>query len=247
MRVEFVGVPIDAITHAGATEKIAGFLDGSTSHLVTTPNPEMVVAARRDPAFLHALRGADLAVADGFGLIVVSKILGKPLSERIAGADLFLDVCRLAAEKHKSIFLLGGGEGVAKKTAEVLRKRFPELRIVGAESGGIVDKKSDTPQIESGAQARLIAAAPDILFVAFGHGVQEKWIVAHIGRIPSVRVAMGVGGTFDFLSGRVRRAPAWMRATGLEWLWRLALEPRRIGRIWNAVIVFPYLALFSKN
>ncbi len=247
MRREILHVPVDGVTRVEAVDRIAGFLDGSGSHMVTTPNPEMLVAAASDSAFLRALQNADLAVPDGFGLIAVAKLLGTPLGERITGVDCLLDICRLAAEKHKSIFLLGGGEGVAKKTARVLEERFPGLRVVGAESGGIVDKKSAVPQIDTGAQARLIAVAPDVLFVAFGHSTQEKWIAAHLGRLPSVRVAIGVGGAFDFLSGRVRRAPRIMRALGLEWLWRLALEPRRIGRIWNAVVVFPYLALRRKG
>ncbi len=247
MRRVILNVPIDDVTRAEAVERIAGFLDGVGSHMVTTPNPEMLVAAKSDAAFLRALQNADLAVPDGFGLIAVAKLLGTPLKERITGVDCMLDTCRLAAEKHKSIFLLGGGEGVAKKTARVLEERFPGLRVVGAESGGIVDKKSAVPQIDTGAQARLIAAAPDVLFVAFGHSTQEKWIAAHLGRLPSVRVAIGVGGAFDFLSGRVRRAPRFMRALGCEWLWRLVLEPKRIGRIWNAVVVFPYLALRRKG
>lgn len=246
MRVELLGVPLDAVTRDEAVSRVEDFLGELRPHLVTTPNPEMLVEARKDQAFLAALRAADLAVPDGFGLLLVSRILGQPLPERVSGADLLVDVCRAAARLQKKVYLLGGGEGVAARAVAALKKVVPGLRAVGAMSGGKVMKDCPEPCIAAETLEEIKAAAPDVLFVAFGHGVQEKWIVANLPRLPSVRLAMGVGGTFDFLAGEVRRAPALFRKLGLEWLWRLILQPRRAGRIWNAVAVFPYLALTSR-
>lgn len=244
--MEMLGVPLDAVTRDEAMGRVEAFLCEPRPHLVTTPNPEMLVEARKDEAFLAALRSADLAVPDGFGLLLVSRILGQPLPERISGADLLVDVCRAAARMQKNVYLLGGGEGVAARAADALKKRIPGLRVAGAMSGGKVMKDGPEPRISAEALETVKAAAPDVLFVAFGHGTQEKWTVANLPRLPSVRLAMGVGGTFDFLAGEVRRAPAFFRKLGLEWLWRLILQPWRVKRIWNAVVVFPYLALTSR-
>jgi N-acetylglucosaminyldiphosphoundecaprenol N-acetyl-beta-D-mannosaminyltransferase len=122
-----------------------------------------------------------------------------------------------------------------------MKRKHPELIVAGAESGGRL------PEMDQSVMARIRESLPDILFVAFGHGKQEKWIAAALPSLPAVRVAMGVGGAFDFIAGRVKRAPKLMRLAGLEWLWRLIREPWRIRRIWTAVVVFPWLVLRSKR
>ena len=172
--------------------------------------------------------------------------------EKIPGVDLMLDICELAEKENKSIYLLGSGsDEVVKKTADVLQEKLPLLNIVGYNSGpklqviptghppsGIsyklqVDKDKNEDTIYD-----IIIKAPDILFVAFGHGKQEKWIYENLVDLPSVKIAMGVGGSFDFISGKTKRAPVWMRKVGLEWLYRLVREPKRLFRIWKAVVVF---------
>ena len=143
------------------------------------------------------------------------------------------------------MFLLGGIEGVADATAAVLKKYFPMLKVVGAESGGVAS--TDGGQTDDGHLiARINHAQPLLLFVAFGHPKQEKWIFKHLDQLPSVKVAIGVGGSFDFISGNVSRAPEVLRSLGLEWLYRLIKEPWRWKRIYTAVVVFPFLVLKQK-
>ncbi|HTM68731.1 MAG TPA: WecB/TagA/CpsF family glycosyltransferase [Candidatus Binatia bacterium] len=248
MRIELLGVPIDGVTREEAKARVETLLDEPRDHLVTTPNPEMLVLASKDAAFQAALRLADLAVPDGIGLVYVARLKGKRLPERVTGTDLMSDVATIAARRGLSVYLLGGRDDVAEDAAKALLKRHHGLKVVGAESGGQVSRNEDgTPCVDAAVEARIRETAPDILFVAFGHGVQERWITAHRKEFPSVRLAMGVGGAFDFLAERVPRAPKLMRDAGLEWLWRLGVQPWRFRRIWTAVAVFPWLALRQKR
>jgi N-acetylglucosaminyldiphosphoundecaprenol N-acetyl-beta-D-mannosaminyltransferase len=248
MRIQIMGVPIDGLTRREAGQRVRTMLGEGRGHLVTTPNPEMLVLADRDARFRDALRGADLAIPDGVGLLYVARLKGTRLPERISGADFTDDIAAIAEEQGAAVYLLGGREGVAKRAAAALRKAHPALKVVGAESGGTVhaDDAGD-PCIDSAIMDAIKAAAPQVLFVAFGHGAQEKWITSAMKALPSIRLAMGVGGTFDFLSGDVPRAPSVLRKAGLEWLWRLLRQPWRLRRIWTAVAVFPYLALRRKD
>lgn len=248
MRIVMLGVPIDAVTRSEALERIKGFLEGSVGCMVTTPNPEMLVQARRNSRFRRVLQRADLAVPDGVGLVFMSRFQDVRIPERVTGTDLVDDVCAQAARAGKKVFFLGGERGEAKGAADVLRERYPSLEVVGAVSGGYV-ARNEKGILECGEDVlrELRDACPDILFVAFGHGKQEEWILQNLPAMPSVRVAMGIGGAFNFISGRVRRAPKLVRKAGLEWLWRLMREPGRIMRILRAVIVFPFLALTEKR
>lgn len=212
-----LGVKVDNITRQQAIERVGLLLLGSGQHLITTPNPEFIVAAQKDEEFREILNQASLALPDGVGLLFAGCVLGVPLKERIAGSDFVWDIARLAAGGGYSMQLIGAGQGIAQKAGEQLQKKIPRLKIVTSQ--------------------------PDILLVALGHRKQEKWIAAHLPEMPSVKIVMGVGGVFDFLAGRVRRAPVVMRALGLEWFWRLFLEPRRLPRIFRAVVVFPILVI----
>ena len=248
MRRTIMGIPIDVVTRAEAVATVRRFLDEPRAHIVTTPNPEMLVDARRDAAFSAALRSADLAIPDGHGLVFISRLNGTPLPERVTGTDLVADLASAAAEKGKTVFLLGGQNGAGERAKAALVRAHPALRIVGVMEGGTLTRATDGAwQTPDDVLSVIRAAAPDILLVAFGHGKQETWISAHIADMPSVRVAVGIGGAFDFIGGRAQRAPAWMRALWLEWVWRLIREPRRLGRICKAAIVFPLLALTSKD
>lgn len=248
MRIHLLNVPIDAVTRAEARTAVTALLHAGKGSLVTTPNPEMLVQAQRQPAFLKTLQSAALALPDGIGLVWVARLKGHRIPERITGTDFVGDVAQLAAMQGKRVFFLGGRGDAAARAAAMLQRWYPTLNVVGAESGGDVTRDaSGTPLVATEVEDRIRAAAPDILFVAFGHGTQERWIEDALPRLPSVRVAMGIGGAFDFIAGDVLRAPATFRALGLEWLWRLFLQPWRWKRIWTAVVVFPILAFRSKN
>lgn len=236
-RISLLGVPIDAMTRIEAIGRIRLLLTEGGQHHVTTPNSEMLVAATHNPAFLSLLNETTLNIPDAIGLVWMARIMGKQLPERVTGVDTVTALCRELAESTP-IFLLGGSEGVAERAAEALRRENPHVNVVGCFAGS--PRFADAPRILQ----RINAAAPHLLLVAYGAPAQDLWIAEHLKNLPSVRVAMGVGGTLDFLAGVRVRAPQWMQQCGLEWLWRLLREPRRCKRIWNAVIVFPLLVLW---
>lgn len=235
-KIEILGVKIDNLTFQDALENARLFLNNNSQNLMVTCNPEIILHANKDRSFRDMLNSATICVADGFGLILASKFFKNPLKERVVGVDFVGDFCGICAMDGKSIFLLGGDDGIAEKTAQNLNKKYPNLKIVGWLDGDIDLEKC----------YRFINdARPDVLFVALGAPKQEKWIFENLQKIKSVKLAIGVGGTFDFLSSRIKRAPKLIRRAGLEWLWRLFVQPRRIKRIFNAVIVFPILFFTS--
>ncbi|KKP98932.1 MAG: Glycosyltransferase WecB/TagA/CpsF family [Parcubacteria group bacterium GW2011_GWD2_38_12] len=236
MKIEILGVKIDNITFQDAIEKARALLGDDKQNLMVTCNPEILLHADKDNFFRDILNSASICVADGFGLILASKFLKDSLMERVVGVDFVGDFCKICEKESKSVYLLGGRDGIAQKTADRLKKRFPDLKISGWLDGGI-NLKDCCKLIKS--------ASPDVLFVALGAPRQEKWIYDNLREIPSVKLAIGVGGAFDFISGNVKRAPKFMRRLGLEWLWRLIIQPWRIRRIFNAVIVFPILFFAS--
>ncbi|MBU3957203.1 WecB/TagA/CpsF family glycosyltransferase [Patescibacteria group bacterium] len=230
LKKELDMVKIATQTLTGTSEKrLLEFLTSRIAQgkktFVVTPNPEFFVFARHNPWFEAILKKADLAVPDGIGLIWASRFLGQPIKERISGTDLMEKLCRKAAKKKWSVYLLGGEAGVAKKTLVVLKKRYPGLQG-WADSGPRIDILGS----EAKESIRKInSKKPDLLFVAFGMGKQEKFITDNWGKL-KVTLAMGVGGAFDYLSGQVPRAPEWVREAGLEWLFRLFRQPWRWKR-----------------
>ncbi len=238
--MKILGTAVSALTRDEALAQCAYFLRAEGGHMVVTPNPEILVDAHRDPEFRDVLNRADLALPDGFGLIIVARVFGMRIPERIAGSDFIVDLCALAAREGKSVYLLGAPPGVAARAGETLKKLFPTLQIAGTDNGFVLP--AGDGEIHS-AIFKIQNAKPHILFVALGHKKQERWIAQHLQELPSVKIAMGVGGAFDFLAGTSRRAPMVMRRMGIEWLWRLLVEPRRARRILKAVVEFPLLAL----
>lgn len=224
-----LSIPVDAVTRREALDRCRQFLHDGKQHRIVTVNPEFVVEAQRNAAFRETLQTSDLALADGRGITLAARLQGWRIPERIPGVDFLVDLCRLASEEQAAVFLLGGRGGVAERTARALAALLPRLRIAGWS-----ESVEDAPRA-------ITTAGAAVLFAALGAPLQELWIAAHLARLPSVKIAMGVGGAFDLLSGRLRRAPRLLRAWGLEWLWRLALEPRRLRRVARAVLVFPKL------
>lgn len=228
------GIKISNISTNEGIAVVKEWLQKETGkYYIVTPNPEIIMHARRDPEFKGILNNAGLAIPDGAGLIWAGKILGTPFRERITGVDFMYGLCKMAAENGFTIGLLGARPGIAAKAAEKLRNLYPEIKI-----------SFTAAEWDNNTQYSILNAPIDLLFVAFGAPKQEKWIASHINSIP-VRVAMGVGGSFDYLSGIVSRAPSWMRRCGLEWLYRLLKEPWRFRRqlaIWG----FGFLILREK-
>ncbi len=233
-RVVLLGVPIDAVTQAQAVETIQHFLQTNKHHHVMTPNSEMLVASAASLSFRDLLNCSALNLPDSAGLLWAAKKTGQHLPERVTGVDTVQALCKVLPATH-SVFLLGAGPGIAAKAADVLRRRNPALVIAGTYEG------SPKPEEAKEIIARIHEAKPHLLLVAFGAPAQDEWIDAHLKKLPSVRVAMGVGGTFDFLAGIQKRSPILFQKLGLEWLWRFVQEPTRARRMWNAVIVFPRL------
>ena len=190
---------------------------GKEKTFVATINPEIIMLAYADPEYEKVLKSVDLALTDGIGVVWAGKMFGKPMQARIHGVDLVERLSEAVAKKPITVGFLGGRENVAQRTADRLTQKYPGLRVSFTNSKfEIRNSKFEIPRT-------------DILFVAFGSPKQEKWIYENLPKI-DVKVAIGVGGSFDFISGKVSRAPVWVRNLGLEWLFRLIREPWRIKR-----------------
>lgn len=247
--VNILGVPVHAVTRQETIEKITQYIASGKSHQVVTVNPEFVMIAQHDPEFMYALERADLSLADGSGIMWAARFLGHYLPERITGADLTDELMVLAQANGWKVYLIGAAKGVADRAAEKLRKRFPDLKIVGAEEGLTyqADRKNlfDVKEADKLVK-RIQKAAPDILLVALGAPKQDLFISRYKKEL-GVAVMIGVGGSFDFLAGRIRRAPKWLRILALEWLWRLIQEPKRFRRIYTSVVQFPLKVISSRR
>jgi N-acetylglucosaminyldiphosphoundecaprenol N-acetyl-beta-D-mannosaminyltransferase len=192
--------------------------------VIETVNAQFVCIARETNDFSAVIDKADMVVADGISVVAASRILGKPLPERVAGIDLLAKICEKAVVTGHTVYLLGGEPGVAVKAASHLRDQYPGLVIAGVDSGYFPGPEEESVVID-----RIQRAAPDFLFVGMGVPKQEYWIEQHAPGM-AVKVMMGVGGSFDVLAGDIPRAPVWMQKAGLEWLYRLGREPRRLWR-----------------
>ena len=226
--MHILGVRIDNVSMDEALNKIRDFLNDSRQHYIVTPNPDFLVLAQRDGEFREILNKADLSVADGFGLILASWLSGERLRGRVVGVNLVKDLRFKIYDLR--VFLLGGFNGAAEKIA----KDWP----------AVVGFSEDADSIEIFAQ--INQCQPNILLAALGAPRQEKWIAQNLAKIPSVKVAIGVGSALNLLSGQIKRAPKIFQALGLEWLWRLFLEPRRWRKVWRSVIIFPLLVIKEK-
>jgi len=242
MTAEIFGIPLEA----PSLDSVFQILNAAHEPVwIVTANAEILLEAHRDPMYASIVRQADVRTVDGSGPAFLLRLFGHPVS-RVTGVDLSERILWWAAERRLRVGLVGGGDpSTAKKAADKFRKKFSQL-VIAAEHGGSVDKQGNDDATGEEARHRLTLFAPDVLLVAFGHPKQERWIARHMAEFPKLKVVVGVGGTFDFWAERSRRAPKILRTLGLEWLWRLLTEPRRIGRIFQAVIVFPILFFFDR-
>ncbi|GIV98514.1 MAG: WecB/TagA/CpsF family glycosyl transferase [Herpetosiphonaceae bacterium] len=233
-RVSVLGIAVDDVTLDEAVEQVATFIERGYPHQVLTLNPEFVMRARRNRAFRATLQTGDLVVPDGAGIMLAARLQGRPLRGRVPGVDLVEALAAEGARRGWRFFLLGAGPGVAERTARILQARYPGLIIASTFAG------SPRPEDEERICAIIRSAQPDILLVAYGAPAQDLWIKRNQLRI-GVPVAIGVGGTFDYLSGVVPRAPHWMRQLGLEWLYRLMRQPWR----WRRMLVLPLFFILA--
>ena len=235
--VDFSGLKVDNVTLAEAVAKVESLIAAGKPSLVVTPNPEMIVAAQEDSELRALINGAALRVPDGISMVVVKKILGDPLKERVSGIDLMQQLLVVSAQKGYKVFFLGSAPGVADAAAAKARELNPGLKVVGTSDGYFKD--------EAALRAKIIAAKPDILFVGLGAGRQEKWLAAN-QTLLGVPVGMGIGGSLDAISGKVKRAPVLVQKLYIEWLYRLLQQPWRWRRQ-IALIKFLLLMFFPRN
>ncbi|MBC8014939.1 MAG: WecB/TagA/CpsF family glycosyltransferase [Sporomusaceae bacterium] len=223
-RVAVLNVMVDVVTMKEAVRSVEQFIVQNKTHMVVTPNAEMIMMANDDKHLAQIINNADLVVPDGAGVVWAARYNGHVMPERVAGYDLVQNLLSEGAVKNYRIYMLGGAPGIAQKAKQIAEERYPGIQIVGIHDGFFT--KSDEGEIIKS----IKACRPDILLVALGVPRQEKWLSEYIEQI-EVPVAIGVGGTFDVMAGTVRRAPLWMQNASLEWLYRLISQPKRAIRM----------------
>ncbi|MBI3952373.1 MAG: WecB/TagA/CpsF family glycosyltransferase [Candidatus Doudnabacteria bacterium] len=260
MKVDIAGVLVDNISKEETLKKIDEFVSSGNPHLIVTTYSEFIVYASRDSSYKKVLNSADLSLPDGIGILWAAKLLKlkvkseklkvleclwqviysgasiifKPsfvrseIKEQITGSRLIWDIARLASEKGYSISLIGGEDGVGVLAGIELKKKFPELKINLIVSGNTFDD-----QLAGG----IAGSNSDILLIAYSPPKQETWLAQNLSKL-NVKVALGLGGTFDYIAKKRPKSPDFMHYMGLEWLWRLITQPWRIKRMWNAIPVF---------
>lgn len=266
-RINILGINVDEVNEAQAIELISQWLKTTEKHYVVTPNIEFVMAAQNDPSFRKVINNADLAIPDSGRFNWAITELESNMLKRIllwpffffprspfltkfpvlAGTDLMDSLIKKAAAENWSIGLLGGKEDVAEKLKQKLLNKYPELQITYASPGGVIDGEGNEiwENGEVSEQDKIKLPKTDIVFVAFGHGKQEKWIAKNLDKQP-VKLMLGVGGAFDYLSGSVPRAPKVWQQNGFEWLYRLIQQPWRAKRFLS-LIKFTFLVLIAPN
>ncbi|MBN2326375.1 MAG: exopolysaccharide biosynthesis polyprenyl glycosylphosphotransferase [Candidatus Omnitrophica bacterium] len=218
-----MGIDIDSLTAAEFLQRIDEFVENGAPRQISYLNADCLNKCWSDRSYREAVIESDLVYADGMGVVWASRLFGHPLPERLNANDLLPQFCRRAEEKGHRIFLLGGENGIAEKAKDDLQSKYPNLQIVGCHKGYFTEEESEE------VIQKIREVKPDILIVGMGAPKQELWIRRHLKEL-GVPVAWGVGGLLDYSAKGLRRAPVWMRKSGLEWFWRLCLEPRRLWR-----------------
>ena len=249
IRTKIIGTNIDVVTFDQAVERVRSFLGRGRHHLVT-PNAEFLLDARINEQFRHVLNRADLAVPDGFGVVIASRFTQHKINHSVPGSSLVPEILAMAKERGLRVLVLTK-KGSLSRPEEIeteVGRLYPGIDIMALSVSG--DQVGDNSTRE-----KIALAEPQILFVAFGSPDQDLWISQNLDSLPSVRLAAGIGGTFDFLTGKRSRAPQFWRRLGLEWLWRLFTKPKggkyyfgkRLKKIARSVIVFPCIFVFTLN
>jgi len=222
--VEILGVHVHRVSMVQTLSMLESMaLDGQRNHVVTV-NPEFIITAQKNHIFRDVLNRASLAIPDGIGVVWASKILRKPIPERVAGVDMVEQFAAIASRYKLRVFFLGAAPGIAERAAQVLQHQHPGFIIAGTYAG--------SPRLEDDDEIckRIQATSPHVLLVAYGAPQQDLWISRNMKRL-NVPISIGVGGTFDYITGVVVRAPRWVQNMGLEWFHRLIKQPHRFQRM----------------
>lgn len=245
-RIKFLNTYIDSLTMQEAIDATEKLITKDGCAYVVTPNLDHIVTLESDPEFAEIYANADLILADGKPLIWISKLLNRPIKEKISGSDFFPCMCEMCAQKGYSIFILGAADGVAEMAAKNLCKRYQRLKIVGTYSPPFEFEKNEN---ELKLIEELISESkPDILAVSLGSPKGEKFIYKHL-REYGTSLGISIGATIDFEAGNVKRAPKWMANHGFEWLFRIIQDPKRLAkRYWNdATKIIPIFWRYRKQ
>ncbi|WP_274362486.1 WecB/TagA/CpsF family glycosyltransferase [Paenibacillus thermotolerans] len=230
--VTVFGIPISKMNMRQTVRYLTEAVHERNAHHVVTANPIMVMEGLQNPSFMAMLKNADMVVPDGAGLVWAASRVGKPVAERVAGFDLVQELFKVGNEEGWRVFFLGASQENIEAARDNMAVKYPGLRFVGCRNGYFGPDEDDSVVKE------IVEAAPDLLLVGRSMSTQDVWITKYKDRL-KVPVMIGVGGSFDVMSGRIKRAPKWMRAVKLEWLYRLAQEPSRLPRM----TVLPKFAL----
>lgn len=226
-RVKFMNTGLDNLTMGEALAEIDRLIQRKIPAYVVTPNVDHIVRLEQGGTFAEAYRHADLILTDGMPLLWIARWYGTPIKEKISGSDLFPRLCEMAAKKGYTMFFLGAAEGIAAKAADNMKKKYPGLSVVGTYSPPFGFEKF--PEELQKIEQIVTAAHPQILIVALGCPKQECFLFENREKL-NVPVSLGLGATLDFAAGSVKRAPKWMSEHGLEWLFRIMQEPKRMGK-----------------
>lgn len=269
-KVDIAGIKFDSIYYEDVLTAVEVFVNQEEGkHMIVTPNPEMLVDANKRPEFREILNSASILVPDGIGILWAAYYLSLPkskyrlfeffkvinsllkvlfkskdiykiLPQRVTGSDLLFKIVDESQKHHWRIFLLGAAPGVANLAINKLLEKYPHAIFAGSFAG--------TPALthEEELCSLINQAQADILFVAYGSPKQEEWIYRNLEKLETLKLAIGVGGAIDFAAGKAKRAPKFMQKIGLEWLWRLFLQPKRLKRIWTATFTFVRMIMKSK-
>jgi N-acetylglucosaminyldiphosphoundecaprenol N-acetyl-beta-D-mannosaminyltransferase len=238
LRYDVLGVLVDDVREDDVLAFVRARLRSRIPGQIVTVNAEYVILATGNPEFARVLRNAALATPDGAGVVWAMRRQGCRISRRVGGSDLIWSIALVASQENAGVYLLGGADGVAAEVAEALRQAIPGVRVVGIHAG------SPSLEEEAAIVDSIRQSGAGVLFVAYGAPPQDIWVERNV-RATGVAIAMGVGGTFDYVSGRAKRAPRWMRDTGLDWAWRLIMQPWRWRRM-LALPVFVWRVLRSR-
>lgn len=242
-RVALAGLLIDNLDLSETVDRLEAALKNASREVVLTPNVDHLVRFRRDLPFQRAYNAATMRLADGMPLLWMARVLGRPLKARVTGADLLPALCKMAARRQHSVFLFGGRDDVAVRAAIQLKRRYPGLRISGTHSGENAVREDGSGGAD--ALSAVMRARPDILFVGLGTRRQELWVHRNARRL-RCGVIVCCGGAIDVAAGVKRRAPLWVQHAGMEWLWRLLHEPRRL---WRRYLVddLPFISILLRE